>query len=98
MLAYAINNHSIKFVGDTKKEIQEKVYEYLVDRELKLALSDTKSIEVSMGLRVNSNGRHEIAVITTDKNGSITKSKRGLTLRYEDNSSVNTFRTIYIAK
>jgi hypothetical protein len=99
MLAYVVNNHSIEFYGETKKDVQNKVYDYLVKKELSYIPCDIKSIEVSMGLKVdNTSGRHEIVVVNNYKDGTRKTYKHGLTLRYEENVFVNIYKTIYEAK
>ena len=99
MIAYVVNNHSIEFVGATKKDIQKKIYDYLVAKELQYIDRDIKSIEVSMDLKVDySSGRHEIIVVNNYKDGTKKTYKHGLTLRYEENAFVNMFQTIYKAE
>jgi hypothetical protein len=98
MVAYVVNNHSIEFFGETKKDIQKKIYDYLVKKELEYIPNDIKSIEVSMDLKVdNTSGRHKIVVVNTYKDGTQKTYKHGLTLRYEENPFVNMYQTIYIA-
>lgn len=99
MVAYVVNNHSIEFVGGTKKDIQKQIYEYLVKKELSYIPCDIKSIEVSMDLKVdNTSGRHEIIVVNNYKDGTKKVYKHGLTFAYEENTFVNMYKTIYVAK
>jgi hypothetical protein len=99
MIAYVVNNHSIEFVGETKKDIQKKIYDYLVAKELDYVSSDIKSIDVSMDLKVDyTSGRHEIIVINNYKDGTKKTYKHGLTFAYEENPFFNMYQTIYKAK
>jgi hypothetical protein len=98
MVAYVVNNHSIEFFGGTKKDIQKQIYDYLVEKELNYVSNDIKSIEVSMDLKIDSNGRHEIIVVNNYKDGTKKVYKHGLTFIYEENTFVNMYKTIYKAK
>lgn len=99
MVAYVVNNHSIEFFGDTKKDIQKQIYDYLVKKELQYVSSYIKSIEVSMDLKVDrTTGRHEIIVVNNYKDGTKKVYKHGLTFAYEENAFVNMYKTIYVAE